>query len=73
MFRMSHIRRRLAILGFVALSLPALTLEDGTTAGTNVQNRFTLNYKVSGVDQNTIDAGVSGSKTPTGLNLKQSR
>lgn len=38
---------------------------DLTPAGTNVQNTFTLDYQVSGVDQPTIDTGPSGSDTPT--------
>ncbi|NNC38381.1 MAG: hypothetical protein HKO02_13065 [Hyphomonadaceae bacterium] len=36
-----------------------------TPAGTNVQNTFTLDYQVSGVDQPTIDTGTSGTNTPT--------
>ncbi|WP_233354192.1 hypothetical protein, partial [Algimonas arctica] len=65
MFRASQISFRLALSAIVALSVPAIALANGTTAGTNVQNTFTLDYKVSGVDQNTIDTGVSGSNTPT--------
>lgn len=37
----------------------------GTAAGTNVQNTFTLDYQVSGVDQPTIDTGPAGTDTPT--------
>ena len=37
----------------------------GTAAGTNVGNTFTLDYKVGGVDQPTIDTGPGGSDTPT--------
>lgn len=37
----------------------------GTTAGTNVQNTFTLDYQVGGVDQPTIDTGPTGTDTPT--------
>jgi uncharacterized repeat protein (TIGR01451 family) len=37
----------------------------GTLAGTNVQNTFTLDYQVSGVDQPTIDTSASGTNTPT--------
>lgn len=37
----------------------------GTLAGTNVQNTFTLDYQVSGVDQPTIDTSAAGSNTPT--------
>jgi hypothetical protein len=36
-----------------------------TPAGTNVQNTFTLDYQVSGVDQPTIDTGPTGLNTPT--------
>lgn len=49
----------------LAAILPAVAYADGTAAGTNVQNTFTLDYKVSGVDQNTIDTGAGGLNTPT--------
>lgn len=65
MLRASQISFRLVLSTIVAFSIPALALADGTAAGTNVQNTFTLNYKVSSVDQTTIDTGVSGSNTPT--------
>lgn len=37
----------------------------GTAADTNVQNTFTLDYKVGGTDQPTIDTGPAGTDTPT--------
>lgn len=45
--------------------LPLSAHAGGITAGTNVQNTFTLDYRVSGVDQPTIDTGAGGLNTPT--------
>lgn len=56
---------RLAIATALTAILPTVAFADGTAAGTNVQNTFTLDYKVSGVDQDTIDTGVGGLNTPT--------
>ena len=55
------------LLGASALSLfvGSNAFAAGTAAGTNVQNTFTLDYQVSGVDQPTIDTGPAGSDTPT--------
>lgn len=50
-----------ALTAFSAVSAHA----DGTAAGTNVQNTFTLDYQVGGVDQPTIDTGPTGSDEPT--------
>lgn len=50
-----------AIVSTVCVLTPALAFAEGTPAGTNVQNTFTLNYKVSTVDQTTID----NTATPT--------
>ena len=55
------------LLGASALSLfvGGNAFAAGTAAGTNVQNTFTLDYQVSGVDQPTIDTGPTGTDTPT--------
>lgn len=55
------------LLGASAFSLFAASnaFAAGTAAGTNVQNTFTLDYQVSGVDQPTIDTSPAGSNTPT--------
>lgn len=56
---------KLAMGTILLASFPTAVLADGIAAGTNVQNTFTLDYKVSGVDQDTIDTSPSGSNTPT--------
>ena len=50
-----------ALTAFSAVSAHA----DGTAAGTNVQNTFTLDYEVGGTAQPTIDTGPAGTNTPT--------
>jgi uncharacterized repeat protein (TIGR01451 family) len=52
---------RIALATALTVIIPTIALADGTQAGTNVQNTFTLDYRVSGVDQNTIDS----TATPT--------
>ncbi|WP_233354219.1 hypothetical protein, partial [Algimonas arctica] len=61
MTHLGKLCRSLAIATTLTAVLPTIAFANGTAAGTNVQNTFTLDYKVSGVDQNTIDTGVSGS------------
>lgn len=65
---MRHIEKlcsRLAIGVALTAMMPVIAFADGTQAGTNVQNTFTLDYRVSGVTQDTIDTGVGGLNTPT--------
>lgn len=57
-------RGALILLGSTCL-VPLSAQAGGIAAGTNVQNTFTLDYQVSGVDQPTIDTGVDGLNTPT--------
>lgn len=61
----SNIAVRLSASVAIAALWPAIALADGTPAGTNVSNTFTLDYSVSGVAQTQIDTSASGSNTPT--------
>ena len=60
------LRRTLGALGAIAIFAGAAHAQ-GTDAGTPVTNTFTLDYQVSGVDQNTITNGDgTGVTSPTG-------
>lgn len=49
----------------LSMAMAGTAAAEGTAAGTNVQNTFTLDYQVGGVDQPTIDTGPGGTNTPT--------
>ncbi|MEE9273212.1 MAG: hypothetical protein V3U57_08110 [Robiginitomaculum sp.] len=63
--KLKLIRKGLLGTSAIALFAASNAFAVGTTAGTNVQNTFSLNYDVSGVAQTTIDTGPSGTNKPT--------
>ncbi len=59
-----HSIKALLAVGLLIAGLSGKAHADGTQAGTNVQISYSLDYKVSGVSQTTIDTSASGSNTP---------
>ncbi len=65
MNRLKKVSKALLCVSVSALVGMSNAYADGTAAGTNVKNTFTLNYQVLGVAQPTIDTGPTGSDNPT--------
>lgn len=54
----------MAFMAILVLGLSQAAFALGTTAGTSVENRATIDYKVGGNDQTPIESSATGNSTP---------